>query len=189
MSKTTAPYWNPLAEHQKHRWRWLEGLEGQIEELILSHDPATDEFTRLTRFHPWADMAAFGATVHAYTEEILIVDGRLWDEAFGMWLEPGHYASRPPEEVHGPFHSGRRSPEGAVALRAATLHRFSHQPPRQRPPGIPGPLRGIRPLRRRRFRDHHRVPRAPAPSRLGPGRSLLDAAHGMPASGAGAVWR
>lgn len=32
-----------------------------------------------------------------------MVSGRLYDEAFEMWLEPGYYASRPPEEVHGPF--------------------------------------------------------------------------------------
>jgi hypothetical protein len=43
--------------------------------------------------------------VHDHPEEMLIVSGRLWDGAFGMWLETGHYASRPPGEVHGPFRS------------------------------------------------------------------------------------
>jgi len=32
-----------------------------------------------------------------------VVSGRLFDEAFGTWLETGYYASRPPGEVHGPF--------------------------------------------------------------------------------------
>lgn len=103
MSKTTCSHWNPLAQDQRHRWRWLEGLQGQVEELVLSEDPATGEFTRLTRFHPGAHTTAFGATVHAYPEEILIVSSRLWDGAFAIWLETGHYASRPPGEVHGPF--------------------------------------------------------------------------------------
>ena len=112
MGKSTCSYWNPLASGQEHRWCWLEGLEGQVEALILSHDPATGEFTRFTRFHPGADTSAFGATVHDYPEEILIVSGRLWDESFGVWLEAGDYASRPPGEVHGPF----RSEEGCVVL-------------------------------------------------------------------------
>ena len=33
----------------------------------------------------------------------MIIKGRLYDEAFDKWLEPGDYASRPPGEVHGPF--------------------------------------------------------------------------------------
>jgi hypothetical protein len=36
-------------------------------------------------------------------EEIYINSGRLYDEAFGVWLEAGDYASRPPGEIHGPF--------------------------------------------------------------------------------------
>jgi hypothetical protein len=112
MGKSTGSYWNPLAGDQQHRWRWLEGLEGQVEEVILSHDAGTGAFTRLTRFHPGADTSAFGATVHAFPEEILIVSGRLWDETFALWLETGHYASRPPGEVHGPFRTDR----GCVVL-------------------------------------------------------------------------
>lgn len=57
MSKTTCTSRNPLDSVQEHRWRWLEGLEGQVEALILSHDPATAEFTRLSRFLPGADTA------------------------------------------------------------------------------------------------------------------------------------
>lgn len=112
MSKTTSTYWNPLAADQARLWRWLEGLEGQVQELALSEDPATGEITRLTRFLPGADTAAFGGKAHDFPEEILIVSGRLYDEAFGIWLEPGHYASRLPGEVHGPF----RSEEGCLVL-------------------------------------------------------------------------
>lgn len=112
MSRSVCTYWNPLAADQRHRWRWLEGLEDRVEELILSHDPATGDFTRLTRFLPGADTSAFGPAVHDFPEEVLILSGRLWDEAFGIWLEPGHYASRPPGEVHGPF----RTDQGCVVL-------------------------------------------------------------------------
>ncbi|MCP9773704.1 cupin domain-containing protein [Synechococcus sp. Tobar12-5m-g] len=112
MSKSTRTYWNPLGADQAHHWRWVEGLEGQVQELILSEDPATGEITRLTRFLPGADTAAFGGKAHDFPEEIFIVSGRLYDEAFAIWLEPGHYASRPPGEQHGPF----RSDEGCLVL-------------------------------------------------------------------------
>jgi hypothetical protein len=36
----------------------------------------------------------------------------VYDAAFGLWLEAGHYASRPPGEVHGPF----RTDVGCVVL-------------------------------------------------------------------------
>jgi hypothetical protein len=42
MRKSTCTYWNPLNGDQ--RWRWLEGLEGQVEEVILRSslkNPAT----------------------------------------------------------------------------------------------------------------------------------------------------
>ena len=46
---------------------------------------------------------SFGAKSHDYSEEIFIVSGRVYDKAFEQWLETGTYASRPPDEVHGPF--------------------------------------------------------------------------------------
>jgi hypothetical protein len=103
MSKSTITYWNPLDPANQPQWKPVDRLEGIAEELTLSMDQETGEYTRLTRFLPGADTAAFGEKSHAYPEEILIVSGRLYDEAFGMWLESGHYASRPPGEIHGPF--------------------------------------------------------------------------------------
>jgi hypothetical protein len=82
------------------------------EELTLSIDPVTGEYTRLTRFHPGADTTRFGGKCHTYPEEVFIVSGRLYDQAFDLWLEPGHYTSRPPGEVHGPF----RTDVGCVVL-------------------------------------------------------------------------
>lgn len=103
MPKTTTTYWNPLAPENRVQWRPIEGLQGMAEELTLSLDPETGEYTRLTRFHPGADTTPFGGKSHPYPEEVLIVSGRLYDQAFDLWLEAGHYASRPPGEIHGPF--------------------------------------------------------------------------------------
>ncbi|WP_019500283.1 cupin domain-containing protein [Pseudanabaena sp. PCC 6802] len=103
MAKTTATYWNPLSPANRNKWHPIQGLEGIAEELTLSIDEETGEYTRLTRFYPGADTTPCGGKSHAYPEEILIVSGRLYDRAFDLWLETGHYASRPPDEVHGPF--------------------------------------------------------------------------------------
>ena len=112
MAKTTATYWNPLAAESRHLWQPIQGLEQSAEELTLSLDEYTGEYTRLTRFHPGADTTPYGGKSHDYPEEVFIVSGRLYDQAFGIWLETGHYASRPPGEVHGPF----RTETGCVVL-------------------------------------------------------------------------
>jgi hypothetical protein len=110
--KTTKTYWNPFNNEENHRWEVIEGMEDMAEEVTLSIDPESGEYTRLTRFKPGADTSTFGAKSHDYPEEIFVVSGRLYDEAFGIWLEQGHYASRPPGEVHGPF----KTEEGCTVL-------------------------------------------------------------------------
>jgi hypothetical protein len=112
MTKSTTTYWNTLAPESRERWTPVEGLEGMAEELTLSIDAESGEYTRLTRFLPGADTARFGGKVHAYPEEVFIVSGRLYDQAFDRWLEAGDYASRPPGERHGPF----RTDTGCVVL-------------------------------------------------------------------------
>lgn len=101
----------------------MKGLEGVAEELTLSMDAATGEYTRLTRFLPGADTTAFGAKSHAYPEEVFIVSGRLYDAAFGRWLEAGDYASRAPGELHGPF----RTETGCVVLEISFPNRAGLQ--------------------------------------------------------------
>lgn len=101
--KSTVKYWNTFAAENLNKWNPVAGLEGMVEELTLSSDPVTGEYTRLTRFHAGADTTAFGSKSHLYPEEVFIVSGRLYDQAFDLWLEAGHYASRPPNEIHGPF--------------------------------------------------------------------------------------
>jgi len=121
MSKSTIAYWNPLSSANQHPWHPINGLEQLAEELTLSLDAETGEYTRLTRFHPGADTTHLGGKSHPYPEEIFVVSGRLYDQAFDLWLETGHYASRPPGEVHGPF----KTDIGCVVLEISFPHRGS----------------------------------------------------------------
>lgn len=121
MPKSIATYWNALTEESRSKWTPVKGLEGMAEDLTLSQDEVTREYTRLTRFQPGADTSAFGGKTHPYPEEVFIVSGRLYDAAFGVWLEAGHYASRPPGELHGPF----RTDVGCVVLEVSFPDRCS----------------------------------------------------------------
>jgi hypothetical protein len=121
MPKSTMTYWNPFSLEHKEQWQPIAGLESMAEELTLSLDKETGEYTRLTRFHPGADTASFGGKSHIYPEEVFIVSGRLYDQAFEIWLESGHYASRPPGEVHGPF----KTDIGCVVLEVSFPNRVS----------------------------------------------------------------
>ncbi len=103
MSKTTAQYWNVLASSSAGKWEPVAGSSGMLEQLTLAMDEETGDYTRLTRFKRGADTTTTGGKSHDYPEEIYVISGRLYDAAFDMWLEAGHYASRPPGEVHGPF--------------------------------------------------------------------------------------
>jgi hypothetical protein len=122
MAKSTSTYWNALSPESRESWTPIKGLERIAEELTLSIDPVTGEYTRLTRFLPGADTTAFGGKSHPYPEEVFIVSGRLYDEAFDMWLEAGHYASRPPGEIHGPF----KTDIGCVVLEVSFPNRVAH---------------------------------------------------------------
>jgi hypothetical protein len=112
MSKTTTTYWNPLSPENRKEWQPVEGLEGMAEEITLAIDKETGDYTRITRFLPGADTTPFGSKSHTYPEEILVLEGSLFDAAFDRWLETGEYASRPPGEEHGPF----RTETGCVVL-------------------------------------------------------------------------
>ena len=103
MPKSTIQYWNTLLSENRSHWHPIEGMEGFAEELTLAIDKESGDYTRLTRFMAGADTTPFGPKSHSYPEEILIIEGQLYDGAFDKWLEAGDYASRPPGEVHGPF--------------------------------------------------------------------------------------
>ncbi len=103
MSKSTITYWNALSQENSSTWQPIKGMEEFAEELTLAIDEKSGDYTRLTRFKPGADTESFGAKSHSYPEEIIVMEGRLYDAAFNKWLEVGDYASRPPGEIHGPF--------------------------------------------------------------------------------------
>ena len=101
--KTTQTYWNPLDLINAGKWEDIEGSDGNLQQLTIAQDLETGDYTRLTKFKAGYSTEVYGAKSHDYPEEIFVVSGRLYDEAFDMWLETGFYASRPPYEVHGPF--------------------------------------------------------------------------------------
>jgi len=101
--KSTMTYWNPLDPKNAEMWEEIPESDGNLKQLTLAIDPESGDYTRLTWFRDGYHTAAFGAKSHPYPEEIFVVSGRLYDDAFKMWLEPGSYASRPPGELHGPF--------------------------------------------------------------------------------------
>lgn len=103
MSKSTATYWHTLSAANAAKWESIKDTDGNIQELTLAMDNETGDYTRLTRFKTGANTKAFGGKSHNYPEEIYIISGRLYDEAFDIWLEAGYFASRPAHEVHGPF--------------------------------------------------------------------------------------
>ncbi len=55
MPKSTIEYWNPLQQANQSLWKPISGLEEMVEELTLSIDVETGEYTRLTWFYPGAD--------------------------------------------------------------------------------------------------------------------------------------
>ena len=101
--KSTSTYWNPLSPEFDGQWETIEGSEGNLSQITIAEDPKTGDYTRLTKFSAGYSTESFGPKSHDYPEEIFVVSGRIYDEAFQIWLEPGYYASRPPGEVHGPF--------------------------------------------------------------------------------------
>ena len=105
--KSTQTYWNPLDIQNTEMWEDIEGSDGNLQQLTIAQDLETGDYTRLTKFKAGYSTKAYGAKSHDYPEEIFVVTGRLYDEAFDMWLEAGCYASRPPHEVHGPFVAGK----------------------------------------------------------------------------------
>jgi hypothetical protein len=121
MAKTITTYWNALKPESNTRWTPVSGMEDMAEEITLSIDKSTGEYTRLTRFLPYADTIRFGGKTHIYPEEVFIVSGRLYDAAFNRWLTAGDYASRPPGELHGPF---KTNEEGCIVLEISFPNRI-----------------------------------------------------------------
>ncbi|MBI3972591.1 MAG: cupin domain-containing protein [Chloroflexi bacterium] len=105
MSKPEYEFFDPLtAPHLS--WRPVAGdATGQLQEMILSNDPETGEFTRLLRFPPGTDTSPNGTLAHDVWEEVWIVDGALHDLRLDHTYSKGMYACRPPGMPHGPWRS------------------------------------------------------------------------------------
>lgn len=92
-----------MAEQNSGEWEIIDGSDGNLSQLTIAEDTESGDYTRLTKFKSGYSTESCGPKSHEYPEEIFVVSGKLYDQAFDMWLEPGFYASRPPGEVHGPF--------------------------------------------------------------------------------------
>jgi hypothetical protein len=79
------------------------GLVAGLYERILSVDPATGVGTRMLRFDPGTDTSPAGPQVHAFWEEVYILEGSLHDLTLDRVFPSGTYACRPPGMPHGPW--------------------------------------------------------------------------------------
>jgi len=93
-------------------WRAIDGSGGQLEEKILSEDPASGTASRILRFAPGADTTPFGTQVHDFWEEVYILTGEIVDLELDESFTAGMYACRPPGMRHGPW----RSPSGCTTF-------------------------------------------------------------------------
>jgi hypothetical protein len=92
------------------QWRPVAGDTLGIKEKILSEDPGTGDYTRILKFPPGIETKE--TLVHDFWEEVLIVEGSLYDIAKKETYLPGFYACRPPGMKHGPY----RIPYGCVTF-------------------------------------------------------------------------
>jgi hypothetical protein len=111
--KSEYEFFNPL-DSADHNWRACEGdVTGEIEEMILSVDIQTGDYTRLLRFLPDADTSRNGTLTHEVWEEVWIISGTIEDLRLGESFGAGQYACRPPGMEHGPWKAG---PDGAMTF-------------------------------------------------------------------------
>ncbi len=84
-----------------YQWRPVEGDTLGIKEKILSEDPETGDCTRLLKFPPGIQTKE--TLVHDFWEEVLILEGELYDLVNNETYGRGFYACRPPGMKHGPY--------------------------------------------------------------------------------------
>jgi hypothetical protein len=84
------------------RVEWAEVSPG-VAERVLARD---DDGVGLTRVLRWqAGFASTEPAVHEYVEEVLILDGAMYDTTLERTFAAGDYACRPPGMIHGPWTS------------------------------------------------------------------------------------
>lgn len=110
MPKSELEFFDPTADGS---WRPVEDdRTGALEEMILSEDEETGDYTRLLRFPPGADTTVNGTLTHTFWEEVWIIAGSFTDTRLGTEFRAGQYACRPPGMPHGPW----ISQEGVTTL-------------------------------------------------------------------------
>jgi len=80
MTKSTIQYWNTLAAVNKGQWSTIADTNGELEQLTLSMDDITGDYTRLTRFKAGADTSAFGGNIMTIQKKFSSYQG-----VFSMW--------------------------------------------------------------------------------------------------------
>ena len=93
-------------------WMATAGPVRGIWTQTLAEDPATGAYTGLVRYEPGVDTSPLGVRVHAYWEEVYLLEGDLTDLRLGETFSAGMYACRPPGMAHGPW----RTEHGVLML-------------------------------------------------------------------------
>lgn len=78
-------------------------VPGLFERILAVEDPETGVATRILRFDPGTDTTPGGVQVHAFWEEVYILEGTLHDLTLDQTFPKGTYACRPPGMRHGPW--------------------------------------------------------------------------------------
>ena len=85
------------------KWTQVAGNVPGLYERILAQDAQTGVATRMLRFDPGTDTSDSGIVVHAFWEEVYILEGSIYDIALAKKFTAGMYACRPPGMKHGPW--------------------------------------------------------------------------------------
>ncbi len=108
MPKPELEFFDP---NERMQWSPIAGVEG-LEEIVLSKDEETGDYTRILRFAPGTDTTPLGEQRHEFWEEVWIVSGGIHDLGLDELFTAGMYACRPPGMPHGPW----QAPEGAITF-------------------------------------------------------------------------
>jgi hypothetical protein len=101
MPKPEYEFFDPT---ERMQWTPIEGAEG-LEEIVLSKDEESGDYTRILRFAPGCDTTPLGEQRHEFWEEVWIVSGGIHDLGLDQTFVEGMYACRPPGMPHGPWRS------------------------------------------------------------------------------------
>ena len=93
-------------------WTPVPGGVAGLTERILARDAGTGVASRLLRWEPGTDTTPNGVQVHAFWEEVYIIEGSIHDLELDRTFTRGMYACRPPGMRHGPW----RSPGGCLTF-------------------------------------------------------------------------